>query len=222
MFAGNQILGCGRDAMEDKRCRGYCDKTNRKSQESYNWSTAMQEVKSEELFGVRPPLRDIHNNDVIMGAVASQITSLTIVYSTVDSDADQRKHQSSASLAFGCGIHRGPGNSPHKWPVALKMFPCDDVIMIPNIGRLRWWGLAGVYDSGHLYPQMRYYASLETPCNSIDFLGNKPGLVTEIFVTIFKHLIRLVKVGWHTNTTVYLYQDIAFFRPILPFALNHN
>ena len=35
-----------------------------------------------------------------MGAMASQITSLTIVYSTVYSDADQSKHQSSASLAF--------------------------------------------------------------------------------------------------------------------------
>ena len=41
-----------------------------------------------------------HNSDVIMGAIASQITSLTIVYSTVYSDAHQRKHQSSASLAF--------------------------------------------------------------------------------------------------------------------------
>ena len=43
-----------------------------------------------------------------MGAIASQITSLTIVYSTVYSGADQSKHQSSASLAFVCGIHRGP------------------------------------------------------------------------------------------------------------------
>ena len=41
-----------------------------------------------------------------MGAIASQITSLTVVYSTVYSDADQRKHQSSASLAFVWGIHR--------------------------------------------------------------------------------------------------------------------
>ena len=71
-----------------------------------------------------------HYNDVIMGAIASQITSLTIVYSTVYSDADQRKHQSSASLAFVWGIHRGPVNSPHKWPVTLTMFPFDDVIMI--------------------------------------------------------------------------------------------
>ena len=56
-------------------------------------------------------------------------TSLTIVYSAVYSDADQRKHQSSASLAFVQGIHRGPVNSPHKWPVTRKMFLFDDVIM---------------------------------------------------------------------------------------------
>ena len=53
-----------------------------------------------------------HYNDVIMSMIASQITSLTIVYSTVYSDADQRKHQSSASLAFVWGIHRGIGDFP--------------------------------------------------------------------------------------------------------------
>ena len=51
---------------------------------------------------------DFHYGDVIMGAIASQITSPTIVYSTVYSDADERKHQSSASLSFVRGIHRGP------------------------------------------------------------------------------------------------------------------
>ena len=61
--------------------------------------------------------------------MASQITSLAIVYSIVYSDADQRKHQSSASLAFVRGIHRGPVNSPHKRAVTRKMFPFDDVIM---------------------------------------------------------------------------------------------
>ena len=65
-----------------------------------------------------------------MSAMASQITSLTIVYSTVFWGADQRKHQSSESLAFVQGIHWGPVNSPHKWPVKRKMFPFDDVIMI--------------------------------------------------------------------------------------------
>ena len=69
-----------------------------------------------------------HYNDVIMGAMTSQITSLTIVYSTVNSGADQRKNQSYASLAFVQGIHRWPVNSPHKGPVTRKMFPFDDVI----------------------------------------------------------------------------------------------
>ena len=74
-------------------------------------------------------LTRVHYNDVIMGAIAPQITSLTIVYSIVYSDADQRRHQSSASMAFVRGIHRGPVNSPHKWPVTRKMFPFDDVII---------------------------------------------------------------------------------------------
>ena len=64
-----------------------------------------------------------------MGVIASQVTSLAIVYSAVYSGADQRKHQSSASLAFVRGIHRGPVNSSHKWPVTPKMFPFDDVTM---------------------------------------------------------------------------------------------
>ena len=64
-----------------------------------------------------------HYRDVIMGTFASQITSLTIVYSTVYSGADQRKHQSSAWLVFVRGIHRWPVNFPHKGPVTRKMFP---------------------------------------------------------------------------------------------------
>ena len=68
-----------------------------------------------------------HYNDVIMGSMASQITSLTIVHSAVYSD--KKKHQSSASLAFVRGIHWGPVNSPHKWPVTRKMFPFGDVIV---------------------------------------------------------------------------------------------
>ena len=68
-------------------------------------------------------------NDVIMDSMTSQITSLTIVYSAVYSGADQRKHQSSASLAFVRWIHRGLVNSPHKWQVTRKMFPFDEDIM---------------------------------------------------------------------------------------------
>ena len=80
-------------------------------------------------YGKRWTIYLLHYDDVIMGTIASLITSLTIVYSTVYSDADQRKHQSSASLAFVWGIHRGPVNSPHKWPVTRIMFSFDDVIM---------------------------------------------------------------------------------------------
>ena len=70
-----------------------------------------------------------HYSDAIMGAMASQITSLTIVYPNVYSGADQRKHRTSALLAFVRGIHRWPVNSPNKWPVTRKMFPFDDVII---------------------------------------------------------------------------------------------
>ena len=70
-------------------------------------------------------------NDVIMGAMAPQITSLTIVYSTVYLGADLSKHQSSPSLAFVWGIHRGPVNSPH------GEFPAQMASNAENISI--WW-----------------------------------------------------------------------------------
>ena len=70
-----------------------------------------------------------HCNDVIMSSMAFQITSLTIVCSIVYSRADQRKHKSSASLAFVWEIHRWPVNSPHKGPVTRIFFSFDDVII---------------------------------------------------------------------------------------------
>ena len=81
-----------------------------------------------------------------MSTIASEITSLTIVYSTVYPGADQRKHQSSASLAFVRGIHRGPVNSPHKGPVTRKMFPSDDVIMQSSVRK----------DSGEMMIMIKY------------------------------------------------------------------
>ena len=59
---------------------------------------------------------------LIYFSMVSQITSLTIVYSTVYPDADHRKHQSSASLPIVRGIHRWPVNSGHKGPVTRKCF----------------------------------------------------------------------------------------------------
>ena len=76
--------------------------------------------------------RPSHYNDAMMSGMASQVTSLTTVCSTVYTGTDQRKHKSSAPLAFVRGIHRYPVNSPHKGPVTRKMFPFDDVIISLN------------------------------------------------------------------------------------------
>ena len=66
-----------------------------------------------------------HYSDVIMSAMVSNHWRL--VCPTACSGTDQRKHQSSASLASVRGIHRWPVNSLHKGPVTWKMFPFDDV-----------------------------------------------------------------------------------------------
>ena len=96
-------------------------------------------------YSNRHSTKKIENyNGVIMGTIASQITSLTIVYSIVYSEADQRKHQSSASLAFVRGIHLGPVNYPHKWPVTRKIFPFDDVIM-----KYRLWKCRPFFSPGY-------------------------------------------------------------------------
>ena len=91
-----------------------------------------------------------HYSDVIMSTSASQMSGVLIVCWTVCSAADQRKHQSSASLAFVRGIHLWPVNSPHKGPVTRKMLPFHDVIMkdpqycrvlrrmIPRKGPVMW------------------------------------------------------------------------------------
>ena len=74
-------------------------------------------------------VRILHYNGDTVNAMATQITGVWIVYKAVCSGADQRKHQSSASLAYVRGIHRWQVNSPDKGPVTRKMFPFDDVIM---------------------------------------------------------------------------------------------
>ena len=74
-----------------------------------------------------------------MGVIASQITSLMVVYSTVYPDVNQRKHQSSASLAFVREIHRGLVNSPHRGPVTRQMFSFDDVIMTPEVCTMAYY-----------------------------------------------------------------------------------
>ena len=103
--------------------------------------------------------------------MASQITGVSMVYSTVYSGADQRNHQRSASLslAFVWGIHRWPANSPHKWPATQKMFPFDDVIMkfaspvkmaiIPKswLKKMTWWKYIMYHQVRDAFPWIHTY-----------------------------------------------------------------
>ena len=109
-----------------------------------------------------------HYNDVIMGVAATQITSLSIAFSTVHSGADQRKHQSSASLAFV----RGPVNSPHRWPVTRKMFPFDDVIMLVEVSS--WSAPAHVRIS-----------NVKVPMYTMRFCGMRSFILWKSFYGIF-------------------------------------
>ena len=112
-----------------------------------------------------------HYDDVIMTMLASQITSLTVVYSIVYSGVNQRKHQSSASLVFVREIHRGPVNFPHKWPVTRKMLPFDDVIM--------WClGSCAIYDihpklmlNLNIAKSLRNFSNCRAKCAKFEMIG---------------------------------------------------
>ena len=124
-----------------------------------------------------------HYCDVIIGAMASQITSLTIVYSTIHSVPDQIKHQSSASLAFVRGIHRWAVNSPHKWPVTRKMFPYNDVIMYTY-----WFDLTWLWD---MWAPSLLYWFVSQPV-LIGFTGNGR-LISTSRVSPTAHLLSLYR-----------------------------
>ena len=79
-------------------------------------------------FNVLLAQKKHHYNYVIMIVMASQITNLTIVHSTVYSGADHRKHQRSASLAFVRGVHRWPLKFPSQWSSNAENVSIDDVI----------------------------------------------------------------------------------------------
>ena len=80
-----------------------------------------------------PSVSSVHLNDVIMGAIASQITSLTIVYSTVYSHADQKniKAPRTNGQQRGKCFHLMTSSCIllHKAPVKRKPFPYHDVIV---------------------------------------------------------------------------------------------
>ena len=88
----------------------------------YSWWLSASLTSSRMGINSSPP--SAHYSDVIMGVIVSQITASRLF--------TQRKHLSSAPLAFVRGIHQGPVNSLHKWPITRKMFPIDHIIM-PHI-----------------------------------------------------------------------------------------
>ena len=94
------------------------------------WASSLVIWASPLVTGGFPPIWSVmwtwHYNDVMM--TTSQITSPTVVYSTVYSDADQRNIKLRVT-GLCVGNSPGPVNSPHKGPVTRKMFPFDDVIM---------------------------------------------------------------------------------------------
>ena len=156
-----------------------------------------------------------------MTTVASQITSLTIVYSTVYSDVDQRKHQGSASLAFVWGFHRGPVNSPHKGPETRKKFPFDDVIMwncmirvpfchkgiFPGTGIIiikirRSWDRRISVTSSILIPGI--FTSKEPECTDIAYRH----FMME-FLLVRTSIYRWLNAKWHDSST--LAMELCFF-----------
>ena len=154
-----------------------------------------------------------------MSTMASHITSLTIVYLTVYSGVDQRKHQSSTSLAFVRGIRRWPVNSPHRGPVTWKMFPFDDVIISFLWVRFLWeenprhstqWGREKwpLFCRRQLWSTNIQISLTFVPSHSIN---NKPALVQIMALHIiddeplFKPMIGL---DWICLTTTHILQDI--------------
>ena len=131
-----------------------------------------------------------------MSVIASQNTGVTIVYSTVCSDADQRKHQSSASLAF-------EGNSP-----VTGKFPAKRASNAENVAI--WWRTSQE-SCTRFAPwwrhQMEIFSALLALCAgnspvSGEFPAQRP--VTRSFDVFFDlHLIKLLSKhsrGWWFET----------------------
>ena len=98
---------------------------------SYEWPKYRESTVGDTSKWIkRLSMFDNHYNNVIMRTMASQITSIGIAYSTLYSGADQRKHQSSAWLAFVRRLHRWRVKSPHNGPVMGKIFPLDVIVSV--------------------------------------------------------------------------------------------
>ena len=146
-----------------------------------------------------------------MGAVSCQITSLTIVCSNVYSGVDQRKHQSSASLAFVWRIHRWPVNSPHKWPVTRKNFPFDDVIMTYRFvcdvitdpyNNHHDTDRSGLFHGCPTIMQNSIVAILQNKINKVSFTVGAKFTTRERNDTVIIYIYIFIGIVWHVNTYI--------------------
>ena len=170
-----------------------------------------------------------------MGSIASHIISLTTVYSIVYSDADQRKHQSSASLAFMLGIHRWPVNSPHKWPVTRKMFPFDDASCILKMRYFFNWNITW-YESTALYTCARWQIGTKPLTDTdVDCGQGVTWLLYNLYVTIDTAIQQLKKrdqngrpfaddifkcIFWTTHLCILIQMSLKFVSNV-PIELTH-
>ena len=106
--------------------------------------TGLENISSTYAVHHIIPTTNVHYNDVIMATMASQITILTVVYSTVYLDADQRKHQRSASLAFVWGVPRDRWIPRTKGQSRGNFFPFEDFFMSYTC-----WNLNAYITGGH-------------------------------------------------------------------------
>ena len=127
---------------------------------------------------------EYHYIDVIMTKMASQITSLTVVYSTVYSDADQRKHQSFASLAFVWGIHRDRWIPRTKGQLRGKCFhlmtsSCQEL----GVTKVHCWPrVRNIFHLGHKLRSFVWLIYFQVFCENVKCFcfcgtGNFPGLI---------------------------------------------
>ena len=121
------------------------------SRQTHEWPYA-EFHRRGSAYAVRQWMDASGETPYMQESMASQITNLKIVYSTVYLDMDQRKHQSIASLAFVRGIHRWPVNSPHKGPVTRIFFHLMTSSWDRFILHIQWYGCWRT-GRGHQHPQ---------------------------------------------------------------------
>ena len=132
--------------------------------------------------------------------MASQTTGVSIVYSSVCSGVDERKHQSSASLAFVRGTHL-PVNSSHKEPATRKMLPFDDVI-VWCVSLVRRW----IQVRGWHVPQLSSHPG--SLCNVMeDWFRHHEPLYIPQRSTSLRRLLFCVRCGWYNA-------DVFFTNPL--------